>query len=271
MALQDKSILTLFSIGYVTTNKERGSRKVQCLPVESASATDGETTHNPVEEILKGTDTEGNVYEVKGTQTRDIECEWMPTEENRVTPPDVRRGEMVEIYRVGKTSQYYWRCMGFRNNLRNLEHVVYLFAASPDVGGAGGTFEKSYSLVFSPWDGYIQIKTTKANKEPYAYTFEINTKQGIAGCTDDVGNYWEVNSKEIRVKLQNSDNSFVSVEKQAIDLSADRRITFTVGGTKTELTPDAINNKTKTYATDCTTMTIKANKVSATVGRWDWL
>lgn len=271
MALQDKSILTLFSIGYVTTNKKRDSRKVQCLPVESASATDGEVTHNPVEEILTGTDTDGNKYEVKGTQTRDLECEWMPTEDNRATPPDVRRGELVEIYRVGKTGQYYWRCMGFRNNLRSLEHVVYLFAASPDAGGAGGTFEKSYSLVFSPADGYIQIRTTKANGEPYAYTFEINTKQGLAACADDVGNFWEINSKETKVRLQNSDNSFVSLVKQVIDLSADKAINFTVGGTKMSLTPDTINQKTVNHTTECTQMSIKATTVSATVGRWEWL
>jgi hypothetical protein len=271
MALQDKSILTLFSLGYVTVNKERTSRKIQCLPVESATATDGEVTHNPVEEILKGTDKDGNAYEVKATQTRDLECEWMPTEDNRATPPDMRRGEMVEIYRVGKTSQYYWRCMGFRNGLRNLEHVVYLFAASPDAGGAGGTFEKCYSLVFSPWDGYIQIKTTKANGEPFAYVFEINTKQGWSGLSDDVGNYWEVNSKDSRVKLQNVNKSMVSLEKQEIDIKADKRVTFTVGGTVMELTPESISEKTTTINIEATTYNLKAQAVKATVGRWDWL
>lgn len=271
MALQDKSILTLFSLGYVTVNKERNSRKVQCLPVESASATNGEVTHNPVENILKGTDKDGNAYEVKGTQTRDLECEWMPTEDNRATPPDMRRGELVEIYRVGNTSQYYWRCMGFRNNLRTLEHAVWLFAASPDAGGAGGTFEKCYSLTFSPIDGHITIKTTKANSEPFAYTFQINTKEGLAGLTDDVGNYWEVNSKESRVKLQNVDKSMVSVEKQWIDLKADKYIKLTVAGTSVELTPQAINEITTNHTMQNTTLSITSNAVKATVGRWDWL
>lgn len=271
MSLQDKSILALFSIGYATVNKERGSRKLQCLPVESASATDGEVTHNPIEEVLKGTDTEGNVYEVKGTQTRDIECEWMPTEDNRVTPPDMRRGELVEIYRVGSTSQYYWRSMGFRNSLRTLEHVVYLYAASPDAGGAGGKFTKSYSMIFSPMDGYIQIRTTQANGEPYAYTFEINTKQGISACTDNVGNFWEINSKETKVKLQNSDESYVSLVKRVIDLKADEAINLTVGGTKVSLTPDTIKQKTVTHDTECTQFNLKATTVSVTCGKWEWL
>lgn len=271
MALQDKSILTLFSIGYVTTNKKRDSRKVQCLPVESAAATDGEVAHNPIEEIMQGTDSDGNTYEVKATQTRDIECEWMPTEDNRATPPDVRRGELVEIYRVGKTSQYYWRCLGFRNNLRNLEHVVYLFAASPNAGGAGGTFEKSYSLVFSPMDGYIQIRTTQANGEPYAYTFEINTKQGLAACTDNVGNFWEINSKETRVHLQNSDASSVSLVRQVINMNAEEAINFTVGGTKVSYTPDSIKQTTTMYDTTCTEYDLKATNIKVTCALWEWL
>lgn len=273
------SIFTLYSIGYVTVNKERKSRKLQCLPVESATATDGETTHNPVESILKGTDKDGNVFEVKGTQSRDIECEWLPNEDNRATPPDMRRGELVEIYRVGNTNQYYWSCMGFKNNLRTREHVVWLFGASPEEGGSGLSFDKCYSLIFSPLDGYISIKTTKANGEPFAYTFQINTKNGICGWQDDVGNFIELNSKESRIKLRNVDNSFLSIEKQWIDMNADKYIKFTVGGTTMELTPEAIStNTTTTNITSSgetnlksSTLNINATSVKATVGRWDFI
>lgn len=279
MALQDKSILTLFSIGYVTTNKARDSRKIQCLPVESASATDGETTHNPLQDILKGVDKDGNAYEVKGTQTRDIECEWMPTEDNRATPPDMRRGELVEIYRVGKTSQYYWRCMGFRNNLRNLEHVVWMFAASPDAGGAGGTFEKCYSLTFSPMDGHITVQTTKANKESFAYTFQINTKDSLVGMTDDVGNYWELNSKESRHRFKNVDESHVTIEKQWIEMEASQHIQLKVGSTVLKLTPEMIDGISQiinmhgkaTMLLKSPAMTIESTVVTAKVGKWAWV
>lgn len=246
MTKQVKSSLFLFSIGYVTTNKEAGSRLIQALPVESASATDGETTHNPVEEILKGTDTEGRVYEVKATATRDIECEWYPFEDNRVTPPDVRIGELVEIYRLGNSKQYFWRCMNLRNGLRTLEHVVSAYAASPDVGGAGVDFDKCYTITISPLTGQITFMTSKANGEPYSYVFQINTKEGFVGIQDDVGNFIELNSKETRLKLQNANNSYVNVEKQWIDLKADKYIKFTVGGTNMELTPTNITTNTTT-------------------------
>lgn len=265
------SALTFFSVGYVTINKARDSRKIQALPVESASGTDGEVTHNPVEQILKGIDKEGNAYEVKGTATRDLECDWLPHEDNRATPPDVRRGELVGIYRLANTSQYFWRCMGFRNGLRALEHVVLAFGATPSVAGTGMDFSKCYTMTFSPWDGHITIQTTKANKEPYAYTFQINTKDGLIGMQDDVGNYLELNSKDSRLKMQNADKSFVQIQKQMIDLSAAQSIKFTVGGTVMELTPSAITTKTQTTTMESNQFSIKTSTGKVNAGKWDFI
>lgn len=273
------SSLVFFSVGYVTVNKARDSRKIQALPVESASATDGEVTHNPVESILKGIDKDGNAYEVKGTATRDLECDWLPHEDNRATPPDVRRGELVGIYRLANTSQYFWRCMGFRNGLRTLEHVVLAFGASPNPGGSGVDFAKCYTMTFSPIDGHITIQTTKANKEPYAYTLQINTKDGLIGMQDDVGNYFELNSKDTRLKLQNADQSFLKIEKQTIDLNAARYIKFTVGGTTLELTPETIaGNTTTTNLTSSSATTIKSPTITldaktgtVKASKWDFI
>lgn len=265
------SSLVFFSIGYVTINKPRETRSIQALPVESASATDGETTHSPVQEILKGVDQMGNTYEVKGTATRDLECEWFPYEDNRVTPPDVRRGELVAIYRLANTNQYFWRCMNFRNGLRTLEHVVLAFGASPAAGGSGISFDKCYTITVSPMDGHITILTTKANKEPYAYTFQINTKDGLVGLQDDVGNYIELNSKDTRLSLHNADESFLKIEKQTIEMKADRSIKFTCGGSTMEMTPESIaTNTTNTTITSSGNLALKAAKSTASIP-WDFI
>jgi len=279
MATDIKSALFLFSVGYVTKNKAYNSRTIQALPVESASATDGEVTHNPVQDILKGIDAQGNAYEVKGTATRDLECEWYPFDDNRVTPPDVRRGELVEIYRLGNSTKYFWRSMNMRNGLRTLEHVVNAYAATPNAGGAGQTLESCYTTVVSPLNGYVNLQTTKANGEPFAYTIQINTKDGQVAVTDDVGNFFEINSKETRVRLRNANDSFINVEKQWIDFKADKYIKMTVGGTTHEWTPNSISSKTQTYTSESTTTTIKASgsmtldapNITAKCARWDYV
>lgn len=280
MANDDKiSALKFFSIGYVTVNIERGSRKIQALPVESASATDGEVTHKPVQEILSGTDKDGNQFEVKGTMTRDLECEWFPYEDNRATPPNVMRGELVGIYRLANTSQYFWRCMNFRNALRTLEHVVYLYGATPDMGGSGLDFSKCYSVTISPMDGYINIQTTKANDEPFAYTAQINTKEGFVAITDDVGNFFELNSPDTRLMAKNADESYLKIEKRTIDLKADEHIKLTCMGTTVTLTPEMIQEITKVFtrnASTSNTVTSPEVTITCTTGRvnasrWDFI
>lgn len=271
MAKDIKSSLYLFSIGYVTKNKDYDSRSIQALPVESASGTDGEVAHNPVQEILKGIDSAGNAYEVKATATRDLECEWYPFDDNRVTPPDVVRGELVEIYRLGNSPKYFWRSMNMRNGLRTLEHVVNAYAASPTVAGSGINFEKCYTVAISPLNGYININTTKANGEPFAYTLQINTKDGIIGVQDDVGNFFELNSKETRLRLRNANDSYLSIEKQWIDLKADKYIKMTVGGCTYEMTPTTITTKTTTHVSEASaTMTLDSPQITAKCARWDF-
>lgn len=272
MSKQIQSSMKLFSIGYVTKNKAYNSRLIQALPVESASATDGEVTHNPVEEILKGVDAQGNAYEVKGTATRDLECEWYPFEDNRVTPPDVMRGELVEIYRLGNSTKYFWRSMNMRNGLRTLEHVVKAYGAKPNAGGAGVDLASCYTMIVSPLNGYINLQTTKANKEPFAYTIQINTKDGLIAIIDDVGNYFELNSAESRLMLQNVDKSYIKVEKQWIDMKADKYIKMTCGGSTFEMKPESISTKTTTTTFQSTaTMTLDSPQITAKCVRWDYV
>ncbi|HFH4531996.1 TPA: hypothetical protein ACGJ7A_004672 [Pseudomonas aeruginosa] len=239
--MQDSEIQTsefrLWSIGRATENKPRNSFTLMVLPIESATATDGETTFNPVEEVVDGVDADGRAYTTKVSVSRDIPCIWLPNEDNRATPPDVMRGEKIAIYRLGDTSQFYWRSMGLSNDLRTLESVVYTFNASLSPGGAGKNFDTCYFMQFSAHDKHVTIGTSKANGEPYRYSVQINTGTGAVYILDDIGNRFELVSKDKRLMLMNADNSFVKVEKKAIDLNADQYIKLTSGGSTLELNP----------------------------------
>lgn len=272
------SILKPYSVGMVTKPKERTSRHIQAVAVEVASATDGELTHAPQEEILSYFNVDGTESQVKMTSSRDIECEWLPMEGNRATPPDVERGELVMIYRLGDTTQYYWTCQGLRQHLRTLESVITMYGATPDLSGCGLDFSKCYYSVWSPLDGNITFGTSKANGELFKYTFQINTKESFLAMGDDAGNYVEVNSAASRVIMQNIDNSMVRIEKKIIDLKADTAINFTVGGTKMSLEPDTIKSTTTTDSKkattinrDATTINDTATTINARCTQWNFL
>lgn len=275
---QVPSIFMPYSIGQITIPKERTSRMVQALPVEIASGTDGEVTHAPQEEILKGFDSDGSEYQVKMTSSRDLECEWLPMEGNRVTPPDVQRGELVMIYRLGDSDRYFWTCMGIRNHLRTLESVITMYGATPNISGCGLDFTNCYYQIWSPADGHITFGTSQANGEEFKYTFQINAKESFAGLTDDVGNYMEINSAAGRCMFKNASGSIIRAEKQIIDLIADSEINFTVGGTKMTLNPSEITSTTTTDTKQATTINRKGTTINDdstvynnTSGRWNFI
>jgi len=262
------SIFKLFSVGQVSKPKERASRHIQAVAVEVASATDGETTHAPQENILKGTNSDGTEYQVKVTSTRDMECEWLPMEGNRATPPDVERGELVMIYRLGDTDQYFWTCMGLRQHLRTLECVITMYGATPDLAGCGLDFSKCYYSIWSPLDGHITFATSQANKEKFKYTFQINTKDSFAAMSDDVGNMAEINSADSRVMLKNVNNSMFRAEKQIIDVKADKEINLPCGGSTIKMTPNSITTKTTTDSKEATTITRKGSTITDESGSY---
>lgn len=237
------SQLKMHSIGYVAENKALSSRRVNCIAVEDAAALDGEATFNPQQQTLQGVDTSGKQYDVKATQDASYDCEWFPGTSNRVTPPDVRRGELVEIWRLGDTDQYYWKCMGLRDNLRVLETVIYAFNASPAEGGKGVDISKCYFIEFSAHNKAITLGTSKANGEPFGYTMQFNTGEGTWVCMDDVGNVFELDSSENRLQMLNADGSFVKVERKVVDIKGDEMVRLTSGDSVLTLKPGVASLK----------------------------
>jgi hypothetical protein len=243
-----ESVFKLYSIGYVGENKPRTDRFVNVLPVEDAGGTDGEVTFNPQKETLKGTDKDGKQYDVTSTTDSTINCEWLPSGSNRFTPPDVVRGELVEIFRLGDTDQYYWRCMGLRDNLRTLETVIFAFSGSPTAGTGPLNLERCYFFELSTHEGLVTFSTAMANGEPFLFTTQYNTKEGTFLLTDDIANSFFLNCKERWWKMANADGSFMEINKKKIMMSADEEIVFKCGGSTHTMKPAEIAMKsTRVY------------------------
>lgn len=242
-----ESIFKLYSIGLVAENKPRNDRFVNVVLVEDSAGLDGEITFNPQEHRVKGRDKDGNPYEVVTTMDVSLNCEWLPSGTNRITPPDVVRGELVEVFRLGDTDQYYWRTMGLRDNLRTLETVIFAFSATPSFEGKPLSLDRCYFLEVSTHDKLVTFSTAKANGEPFVYTAQFNTAEGQFILNDDIGNQFELLSRERILKLFNADGSFVDINKKKITINADEQIQFICGGTTTVMQPDSIASKTTTH------------------------
>lgn len=210
------SQLQTYSIGIAAENKPLTSRTLNVTPIEQLPAIDGELTFNPEEQISTGTDTLGNQYEVKVTSDTSLTAEWLPMGSNRVTPPDIRRGEYVEILRLGDSDRFYWRPMGLRDDLRRLETVIYAFNANPKESSNGVDVNNCYYIEISTHNKLVTFSTSNKNGEPYRYTMQLNTSKGEFTFTDDINNFVEIISKERTLRAKNTDTSYIEIDKDTI-------------------------------------------------------
>lgn len=249
------------SLGTAKENKPRESTMLNVLMNEKAMATDGEIKFNPQEITREWQDTSGATHQVKTTAERSVPCEWYPGEDNRATPPDIMRNELIEVWRLGDSDKYYWRSMAMKNGLRSLESVVYTWNASPNPGGGGIDFNTCYYLAISAHDKHFTIGTSKANGEPYAWTMQFNTGEGEFTITDDIGNEFEIVSRDNRLQLKNPDGTYLKLERQKIEMSANESIEMIVGGTRYKLTPDTVDTKTTNVVSNSSTVKVTAPDV----------
>lgn len=269
------SLFEFYSIGIAAENKPTDTRILNCSPIQQLAALDGELTFNPQDILSVGHDSDGNRYEVKATLDVTISTEWLPRSSNRLTPPDIRRGELVEIYRLADTDQFFWVPMGLKDDLRRLETVIYAFNANPNLENTGSTYDNHYFLEISTHRKLVTFSTSKVNGEPFRYTVQFNTGEGLITLADDTGNYVQLDSQEHsiraenveeshvlidknRILLQNGKGSYLDINENTIGIQAAEEITLTVGGTKVALTPEALD--LITTALTMTASTIDANQ-----------
>jgi hypothetical protein len=250
------SQLKFYSVGVVAANKKLSSKLIEVTPMEDLPFADGEITDNSVKYKSDSQDAEGKSYSVAVDSTVTVKAEWLPLgQSNRMTAPDVRRGETVMLYRFADADKFYWTTLRNDTRLRRLETVIYAFNAiqTEDVDGNA---DNMYWLEVSTHQKLVHFHTSKANGEPFAYDIQINTKDGCIVIKDDVGNYFSFDSKAHRLEMMNQDGSHLDIDKTKIFLKSTDLIQM---DSKTiNLNGETINEKSTTQNITASTLNIKA-------------
>lgn len=244
-AKPNKSKFHLKSIAYAAENLELGSLELEVTPVEEYGYLDGElnTQRETFEET--GVDAFGNEYQVKIETSNTIKAKWLQWGSNRITPPNIRRGEMVLLYQYANVDEYYWVACGKDDYLRRLETATWAFSNTRDEKTKELNPSNSYFFEVSTHNKHVTLQTNKSDQqkpEPFAYTIQVNTGHGCVVITDDVGNFITLNSKETSITLQNQSGTKVELIKDKINLYSS----------------DSVNIDTKTFNVNAQTTNITA-------------
>lgn len=186
----DASKFHFFSFGTVAANKKRNSDLIEAAPIEKFTMMAGEITDNVEKIKVKGKDASGKDYQGELETKPSLTCKWLPIgEPNRVTPPDVRRGEQVIIYRYADSDYYFWST-AFNNVIRKLETAAWWYSGTPEDGEGADTernFDNGYLFEVSTHDKHIILSTSKKNGEKCRYYLQFNMDVGNFVLKDDMG------------------------------------------------------------------------------------
>lgn len=224
-----KSALHYYSIGLAAENKRMDTNQLNVFPMEALNAYDGELRVNPQEIHTQATDANGNAVEFRVLTDTVLTADWMPIDSNRLSAPDVRRGEEVEIWRLADSDCYYWRSRSTRLGQRTLESSIYAWAAAPDITDEKRNASNSYFLEISTHLGHVTLSTSQKNKEPFGYRLQINTRDGKVVLEDQTGNTIYLDSKERVIRALNSIGSEIAINDKDIYMKAVRDFKVDVG------------------------------------------
>lgn len=217
--------LRFYSMGVVAANKLRSSKVIEVTPIEHLPFVDGQLTNTGANVSAQGTDVNGAAYNTQVATAVTIQATWLPEgDSNRMTAPDVRRGEYVKLYQYADADQYYWTTSGLPAQ-RKLETIVTAYSGSSDES-ADLDHTNSYYKELSTHDGHITWHTSKANGEFTTYDIQLNTKEGYFRFQDGVGNVLIIDSTQNMLQYTNSDGSLLQVLKNTMQFTAPESIGF---------------------------------------------
>lgn len=215
------SQMQFYSIGIVAANKNLRSKDIEVVPLEHTPLVSGELTDNVSSYKAKSKGTMKDSFSIEIDTTLSIQATWIPIgNSNRLTAPDVRRGEIVAIYRFSDTDQFWWNTLKNDAKLRRLETVVYAFSnnSKEDVENDANS---TYFFEVSTHKKTITVHTSNNDGEPHAFDIQINAGEGKIVIQDDKDNFILMDAVNNRLLLKNADNSFIDINKKSISIISD--------------------------------------------------
>lgn len=214
----DASQLHLHSIGIVSANKAMSSHEISVIPIEYRYSENEEALTNPTKDVVQFQNKDGRQEAVQVHTDNSITATWLKENTNRITPPDVRRGDRVKVYRLGDTDQYFWTDMN-SENVKRLETVAWSFNADP-AKGTSDDHSNAYVMEVSTHNKTITIKTSMANGEKAQFAIQINPGEGLIAIEDEKGNYVYLDSVNTDIKMQNAMGTSFRLNKKNIEANA---------------------------------------------------
>ena len=185
----DKKFFGLFK---VVEDKAEDSFDIKVSPVSYIPDLKGDLNKNK-EQVVGIVDMENQHSSISTTKSNFITATWLPEgEQNRISAPDVVVGDVVEIYSVRGTDEYYWKVFSHNTSLRKREKV--LIWLSNKGAAKSGSEADAYYLLWDTRNKVVHFHTSDNDGEACTYDVLFNTLNGLFSLKDNLQNEFKLDS-----------------------------------------------------------------------------
>ncbi len=207
------------SIGIVANDKEPTSKIIKVFPSEQLAEYEGVITDTDDKKDSSSNIISSGSALAVGSLDRKmiIEAEWIDLSGgNRVTAPDVKKGESVMLYKMGDASRWFWTPMRNESDLRRKESVVKVYGNTEEHGKTLDN-SNSYYTVMDTKNKKIQLHTANNDGEAVGFDIIIDTKLGTIEIKDTNGNFLKHDGKNGTLETKHSKQVTIRSPKIILD------------------------------------------------------
>ncbi len=258
MATQDKRTVS----GIVAQDKDAGSRVILVYLQDTLPFLNGELNAVAQKASINLNDSQQGTISGEVTETNVIRAVFKGNELSD-TPPDVVKGEQVEIYQDSDTGTFYWKASGRTSNKRSRERKELRSANfegyDKNVDDGNSYFIRIDTLTTKE----IRLQTSTSDGEKFGYTILISPKTNNITICDNENNEISIDSENQHIYLRNKDQCLIDICKKDIligaveklILKADQQIVF-----DSPLVSSANEKNDGCTVFDCNGIQINSNK-----------
>lgn len=192
------------------------------------------TIETGTEEAISTSFNDDGIKRVDSMDTTEvITAKWMQSGSNRMTAPNIKVGERVEILQEVDRDIYYWRPVGLDEFRRKLETIIWGISGTPHIPEDSLDPDHRYWIEFSSHSKLITLTTSDRNGEKTRYNLTIDPGNGKFHIMDARGNSLSLDTMADLWEIETTQGAKVTLDKQ--DISLEGNNVSIKGSTKTTI------------------------------------
>jgi len=209
----------LYGMGIVVNDKIEDDLYVKVYPISKIPTATGELSKE--EEVATASmDMLGGNINVIINKSHTIDCKWVNQgDSNRLSAPDVCKGEIVYIYNYNGQDNYWWDTVFTKPEYRKREKAFYFFSNKGEIDSSSSFLEKGYFLLVDTINKLTHFHTASNDGKLTTYDISIDTKKGSLLISDGRNNSLELVSHKDGLIINTNATVEVNTKKATVNAS----------------------------------------------------